>query len=31
MSEFITVARPYAKAAFEFAVEHQSMTVGRIC
>ncbi|MEG1225320.1 MAG: F0F1 ATP synthase subunit delta, partial [Hafnia sp.] len=23
MSEFITVARPYAKAAFDFAVEHQ--------
>ena len=25
MSEFITVARPYAKAAFDFAVEHQSI------
>lgn len=25
MSELITVARPYAKAAFEFAVEHQSL------
>ena len=25
MSEFITVARPYAKAAFDFAVEHQSV------
>jgi F-type H+-transporting ATPase subunit delta len=25
MSEFVTVARPYAKAAFDFAVEHQSM------
>nr|1ABV_A Chain A, DELTA SUBUNIT OF THE F1F0-ATP SYNTHASE [Escherichia coli]2A7U_B Chain B, ATP synthase delta chain [Escherichia coli O157:H7] len=24
-SEFITVARPYAKAAFDFAVEHQSV------
>ena len=23
MSEFVTVARPYAKAAFDFAVEHQ--------
>ncbi|EBR9314820.1 F0F1 ATP synthase subunit delta, partial [Salmonella enterica subsp. enterica serovar Muenchen] len=22
MSEFVTVARPYAKAAFDFAVEH---------
>lgn len=25
MSEYITVARPYAKAAFDFAVEHQSI------
>lgn len=25
MSEFITVARPYAKAAFDFAVEHNSV------
>lgn len=25
MSELITVARPYAKAAFDFAVEHQSV------
>ena len=25
MSEFITVARPYAKAAFDFAVEHQAV------
>lgn len=25
MSEFVTVARPYAKAAFDFAVEHQSV------
>ena len=25
MSAFITVARPYAKAAFDFAVEHQSV------
>lgn len=25
MSEMITVARPYAKAAFDFAVEHQSI------
>ena len=25
MSEFVTVARPYAKAAFDFAVEHQSI------
>ncbi len=25
MSEFITVARPYAKAVFDFAVEHQSV------
>lgn len=25
MSEFTTVARPYAKAAFDFAVEHQSL------
>jgi len=25
MSEFTTVARPYAKAAFDFAVEHQSV------
>lgn len=25
MSEFITVARPYAKAAFDFAVEHNSI------
>ncbi|EOW6744005.1 F0F1 ATP synthase subunit delta [Cronobacter dublinensis] len=25
MSEFVTVARPYAKAAFDFAVEHQSL------
>ena len=25
MSEFITVARPYAKAAFDFAVEHQGL------
>ncbi|MCE1897141.1 F0F1 ATP synthase subunit delta, partial [Enterobacter hormaechei] len=25
MSEFATVARPYAKAAFDFAVEHQSI------
>ncbi|AKH90509.1 F0F1 ATP synthase subunit delta [Edwardsiella tarda] len=25
MSEFITVARPYAKAAFDFAVEHNSL------
>ncbi|MBW9134570.1 F0F1 ATP synthase subunit delta, partial [Paraburkholderia ginsengiterrae] len=25
MSEFITVARPYAKAAFDFVVEHQSV------
>ncbi|MFT2796328.1 F0F1 ATP synthase subunit delta [Serratia sp. N21D137] len=25
MSEFITVARPYAKAAFDFAVENQSV------
>ncbi|HFW7364506.1 TPA: F0F1 ATP synthase subunit delta [Shigella flexneri] len=25
MSEFITVVRPYAKAAFDFAVEHQSV------
>ena len=25
MSDFITVARPYAKAAFDFAVEHQSV------
>lgn len=25
MSEFITVARPYAKAAFDFAVEHQNV------
>ncbi|MGV3344630.1 F0F1 ATP synthase subunit delta [Enterobacteriaceae bacterium LUAb1] len=25
MSEYITVARPYAKAAFDFAVEHQRL------
>ncbi len=25
MSQFTTVARPYAKAAFDFAVEHQSL------
>ncbi|MFW0764605.1 F0F1 ATP synthase subunit delta [Trabulsiella odontotermitis] len=25
MSEFVTVARPYAKAAFDFAVEHQNV------
>ncbi|MBW7980963.1 F0F1 ATP synthase subunit delta [Enterobacillus tribolii] len=25
MSEFITVARPYAKAAFDFAVEHKDI------
>ncbi|MBE8365788.1 F0F1 ATP synthase subunit delta, partial [Leptospira borgpetersenii serovar Balcanica] len=25
MSEFVTVARPYAKAALDFAVEHQSL------
>ncbi|MFC0142040.1 F0F1 ATP synthase subunit delta [Erwinia mallotivora] len=25
MSEFTTVARPYAKAAFDFAVEHQNV------
>ena len=25
MSEFITVARPYAKAAFDFAIEHQNV------
>ncbi|SLM65225.1 MULTISPECIES: F0F1 ATP synthase subunit delta [Dickeya] len=25
MSEFVTVARPYAKAAFDFAVEHQAL------
>ena len=25
MSEFVTVARPYAKAAFDFAVEHQGV------
>lgn len=25
MSEFVTVARPYAKAAFDFAVENQSV------
>jgi len=25
MSEFVTVARPYAKAAFDFAVEQQSL------
>lgn len=25
MSEFITVARPYAKAAFDFAIEQQSL------
>lgn len=25
MSEFVTVARPYAKAAFDFAVEHQGI------
>ncbi|GAA3598876.1 MAG: F0F1 ATP synthase subunit delta [Gibbsiella quercinecans] len=25
MSEFVTVARPYAKAAFDFAVEHKSI------
>ncbi|MCE1754764.1 F0F1 ATP synthase subunit delta, partial [Enterobacter hormaechei] len=25
MSEFATVARPYAKAAFDFAVEKQSL------
>ena len=25
MSEFVTVARPYAKAAFDFAVEHKSV------
>ncbi len=25
MSEFITVARPYARAAFDFAVEHQAI------
>ncbi|MBJ3815735.1 F0F1 ATP synthase subunit delta [Shimwellia pseudoproteus] len=25
MSEFVTVARPYAKAAFDFAAEHQSI------
>lgn len=25
MSDFTTVARPYAKAAFDFAVEHQSI------
>ena len=25
MSDFVTVARPYAKAAFDFAVEHQSI------
>lgn len=25
MSEFVTVARPYAKAAFDFAVEHNSV------
>lgn len=25
MSEFVTVARPYAKAAFDFAVENQSI------
>lgn len=25
MSEFVTVARPYAKAAFNFAIEHQSV------
>ncbi len=27
MSEFVTVARPYAKAAFDFAVEHQSVAL----
>lgn len=25
MSEFVTVARPYAKAAFDFAIEHQDV------
>ena len=25
MSEFVTVARPYAKAAFDFAIEHQNV------
>lgn len=25
MSEFVTVARPYAKAAFDFSVEHQAV------
>ncbi|WP_254493436.1 F0F1 ATP synthase subunit delta, partial [Salmonella enterica] len=25
MSEFVTLARPYAKAAFDFAVEHHSV------
>ncbi|MFP1726861.1 F0F1 ATP synthase subunit delta [Lonsdalea quercina] len=25
MSEFVTVARPYAKAAFDFAAEHQAV------
>lgn len=31
MSEFVTVARPYAKAAFDFAVEHKMSIAGRIC
>ncbi len=32
MSEFVTVARPYAKAAFDFAVEHNSAgTLAGIC
>ncbi len=31
MSELITIARPYAKAAFEFAVEHKAVTNGWRC
>ena len=31
MSEIVTVARPYAKAAFDFAVENRAVENGRIC
>ncbi|MCF3691939.1 hypothetical protein L2E17_25095, partial [Salmonella enterica subsp. enterica serovar Weltevreden] len=30
MSVFVTVARPFAKAAFVFAVEHQSVDLCRV-
>lgn len=31
MSDLTTIARPYAKAAFDFAVENSNLAIGARC